>query len=162
MFGALAVGFAVGIILGVLLGLFVVRSSAPRRRRTAAGHTGKAAKDDVKMVLLVRNDLGMQKGKIAAQCGHAVLGAYHAAVRQSSPCLEIWEASGGKKIALKVSSEEELCDFGSRATAHDVVHYIVRDAGHTQVAPHTRTVCALGPAPTEVLDALGCKDLKLL
>jgi hypothetical protein len=31
--------------------------------------------DDLKLVLLVRNDLGMSPGKIAAQCCHAALGA---------------------------------------------------------------------------------------
>ena len=38
---------------------------------------GKYPIDDVKMVLAVRTDLGMTKGKIGAQCGHATLGAYH-------------------------------------------------------------------------------------
>lgn len=32
--------------------------------------------DDFKMVLVVRNDLKMGKGKIAAQCSHATLGLY--------------------------------------------------------------------------------------
>ena len=31
---------------------------------------------EVKMVLVVREDLKMGKGKIGAQCGHATLGAY--------------------------------------------------------------------------------------
>ena len=31
------------------------------------------------MALVVRTDLGMTKGKIAAQCGHAVLGAFKSA-----------------------------------------------------------------------------------
>jgi len=31
---------------------------------------------DIKMVLVVRNDLGMGKGKIGAQSGHATLGVY--------------------------------------------------------------------------------------
>ena len=33
-------------------------------------------KSQIKMVMCVRNDLGMTKGKIGAQCGHATLGAY--------------------------------------------------------------------------------------
>ena len=41
---------------------------------------------DIKQVIAVRTDLGMGKGKIAAQVGHAcVLGAEH--VRKSHPCL---------------------------------------------------------------------------
>jgi len=31
---------------------------------------------DVKMVLVVRDDLKMGKGKIGAQCGHATLGVF--------------------------------------------------------------------------------------
>lgn len=31
---------------------------------------------DVKMVLVVREDLKMGKGKIGAQCGHATIGAF--------------------------------------------------------------------------------------
>jgi hypothetical protein len=38
--------------------------------------------DDLKLVLLVRNDLGMSPGKIAAQCCHAALGAQ----RVNAPC----------------------------------------------------------------------------
>jgi hypothetical protein len=36
-----------------------------------------------KMVLCVRTDLKMGKGKIAAQCGHAVLGSYKQALRKT-------------------------------------------------------------------------------
>lgn len=32
--------------------------------------------EDIKMVLVVRNDLQMGKGKIGAQCGHATLGSH--------------------------------------------------------------------------------------
>ena len=40
-------------------------------------HSYKAATTgEMKMVLVVRSDLKMGKGKIGAQCGHAVLGAY--------------------------------------------------------------------------------------
>ena len=32
--------------------------------------------DDLKMMMAVRTDLGMTKGKIGAQCGHATLGSF--------------------------------------------------------------------------------------
>ena len=35
-----------------------------------------------------------------------------------------------------------------------VVAYEVVDAGRTEVAPGTRTVLALGPAPVEVMDVI--------
>ena len=44
--------------------------------------------DNVQMVLVVRTDLGMGKGKIGAQCGHAALGVYQEAKKRQS---DIWE-----------------------------------------------------------------------
>ena len=70
--------------------------------------------EDIKMVLVVREDLKMGKGKIGAQCGHATLGAYkttHAKSKQSDywkNVLEKWSWDGQKKICLKVMSEKDL------------------------------------------------------
>jgi len=62
---------------------------------------------NVKQVIVVRNDLGMGKGKIAAQVGHAcVLGAEH--VRKSNPdWFEEWWG-GQEKVVVKVDSLKEL------------------------------------------------------
>ena len=57
---------------------------------------------EFKMVLLVRMDFGMGKGKIAAQCGHAVLGAYKRASFRQDPFLEAWEWTGSKKVAVNL------------------------------------------------------------
>lgn len=163
---ALSAAFFAGVALVSLAVWILWRKSLsirPSNGRTSITDSNAPLQgESVKMVLVVRNDLGMQKGKIAAQCGHAVLGAYKAAVRQCTPYLAVWEDSGQKKITLKVQSEEQLMEFGSRALKQGIPHYLVRDAGHTQVAPHTLTVCALGPAPDDVLDELGCSGLKLL
>ena len=61
----------------------------------------------IKQVIVVRNDLDMGKGKIAAQVGHAcVLGAEH--VRKSNPEWFSKWWSGQEKVVLKVSSLKEL------------------------------------------------------
>lgn len=46
------------------------------------------------MVLVVRSDLKMGKGKIGAQCGHAVLGAYKKMVA-SAAGVSLHAAYGG-------------------------------------------------------------------
>lgn len=38
----------------------------------------------------VRNDLKMQKGKVAAQCGHAAVAAYAKALREKPKTLKNW------------------------------------------------------------------------
>ncbi|OQR85960.1 peptidyl-tRNA hydrolase [Achlya hypogyna] len=107
-----------------------------------------------KMVLVVRNDLKMGKGKIAAQCGHATLGAYKRAVKRTPQALECWEALGQAKVALKVETEEEMLELAAKAKEIGLVHYVVVDAGRTQIAPDTKTVLAVGPAPNGDVDKL--------
>ena len=53
-----------------------------------------------KMVLIVRTDLGMTKGKAAAQCAHAALGCYKKAVKSNAAALEAWEKTGQAKVFL--------------------------------------------------------------
>lgn len=68
--------------------------------------------DLYKMVLVVRTDLDMGKGKMCAQCGHATLSAYKAAVSSASAkkrgMLQAWEENGQAKVVVKVKSEAEL------------------------------------------------------
>jgi len=114
----------------------------------------------IKQVIVVRTDLDMGKGKIAAQVGHAcVLGAEH--VRKSNPewFSQWWE--GQEKIVLKVSSLKELEQIKQDAIELDLPWSEVTDAGHTQISPGTTTCISLGPAPEEKIDKI-TGDLKLL
>eukprot|EP01112_Ceratiomyxa_fruticulosa_P005628 TRINITY_DN1636_c0_g1_i1.p1 TRINITY_DN1636_c0_g1~~TRINITY_DN1636_c0_g1_i1.p1 ORF type:complete len:168 (+),score=22.64 TRINITY_DN1636_c0_g1_i1:322-825(+) len=105
-------------------------------------------RDEYKMVLVVRNDLKMEKGKIAAQCSHATLGAYKRAMkRKLLTDLDRWENhSGQAKVVLKCESEEELLSLREKVIAEKINEYLVCDAGRTQVEPNTLTVLAIGPA----------------
>jgi len=114
----------------------------------------------MKQVIIVRTDLDMGKGKIAAQVGHAcVLGAEH--VRKSHPewFSEWWD--GQAKIVLKVSGLKELQDIKRAAIELNLPWSEVTDAGHTQIAPGTTTCISIGPAPENRVDKV-TKDLKLL
>lgn len=44
----------------------------------------------------IRNDLKMQKGKVAAQCGHAAVTAYAKALKQQPELLKHWMRYGGR------------------------------------------------------------------
>ena len=105
----------------------------------------------IKQVIVVRTDLDMGKGKIAAQVGHAcVLGAEH--VRKSNPeCFSVWW-TGLEKIVLKVANLKELEQVKQDAIEFDVPWSEVTDAGHTQIAPGTITCISIGPAPEDKFD----------
>lgn len=103
--------------------------------------------DDFKMVLVVRNDLKMGKGKIAAQCSHATLGLYKKLLDRAPKSLSRWEMCGQVKVVLKIESEEDLLVLQERAKSLKLPTHITIDAGRTQIAPNSRTVMAiLGPA----------------
>ena len=115
----------------------------------------------IKQVIVVRKDLGMGTGKIAAQVGHAcVLGAEH--VRKSNrEWFDEWELYGQEKVVLKVASLSELNNVKKQAISLGLPWSEVTDAGHTQIEPGTVTCISLGPAPEETIDKI-TKDLKLL
>lgn len=102
-----------------------------------------------KLVLVVRKDLSMGVGKIAAQCSHASVMAYQ---KSSKITLLKWALSGQKKVVLGCPSEKALLDIKDSAKKNGLLTNIVRDAGHTQVEPNTSTVVAIGPAREDLVD----------
>uniref|UniRef100_A0A7S2DCF3 peptidyl-tRNA hydrolase n=2 Tax=Octactis speculum TaxID=3111310 RepID=A0A7S2DCF3_9STRA len=121
-----------------------------------------------KMVLCVNQELyessgkatKMKPGKTAAQCCHAVLGGYKRALKRSPRAVAGWEKTGVMKVTLKVPTEERLMKIREGAASAGIAHYLVEDAGRTQIAPGSKTVLCLGPAPLDVLDLL-TGELKL-
>jgi peptidyl-tRNA hydrolase, PTH2 family len=104
----------------------------------------------VKLALVVRTDLGMSKGKIAAQTAHAavaaVLGNYGSAV------FARWLHEGQPKIVLRVTGEDQLRDVCDAAGSAGLPVEVVLDAGRTQVAAGTATCCAIGPGVADDID----------
>ena len=114
-----------------------------------------------KMVLCVNQSLKMEKGKIAAQCGHATLACYRKSMKQCPDAVAWWERMGQAKIALKIPTDSDMDDLQAKARALGLVTYIVEDAGRTQIAAGSRTVLGIGPAPVSVIDSIA-SHLKLL
>lgn len=113
------------------------------------------------MVFLVRMDLEMGKGKMAAQCAHAAVGAYEDAVKKKDIHLKAWRRAGQGKIALKVPDETTLTSLTEIARNAGINTYVVRDAGRTQIAAGSVTVAAIGPAEVTAIDKI-TGHLKLL
>lgn len=128
-------------------------SSKKSKKSKPLGNKYEAG-EEMKMVLLVRSDLNMGKGKAAAQACHAVLAAYKDAQRRDPAALDAWEAIGQTKVTLRVESEEELLSLVKKARECGIISQYIRDAGRTQVAPNTATVAAVGPAPRNVVDLI--------
>lgn len=108
--------------------------------------------DDYKMVILIRTDLNMTKGKIASQCCHACLAAYKDAMKNCPHIVKSWEGIGQPKITLKVESENELLNLVKKAKEMGLCARCIVDDGRTQVAHGTKTVAAIGPGKAKLID----------
>lgn len=115
----------------------------------------------VKLVVAVRTDLDMGRGKMAAQVGHASVEAALSSKAKRPRDFDGWMASGQQKVVVKVGSMKELTDLLAIASSKGIAMHPIRDAGHTQVEPGTMTCCAFGPAEEGALDAV-TGHLKLL
>ena len=115
----------------------------------------------MKQAIVVRNDLKMGKGKVAAQVAHASLASAEAAQGKRPDWYGAWKVEGQAKIVLKVGSEEELEDLLREAKRSGLPASLVRDRGLTQIEPGTVTCLGIGPGPDAEIDKITGK-LKLL
>ena len=117
--------------------------------------------DEIKQVIVVRADLQMGKGKLAAQASHASLDAYRKAERENNEETKEWLQSGMPKVTVKVQSEKELKEVFQKAKDAGIPASLIIDAGRTQLEPGTYTCAGLGPAKSGKLDKI-TGALKLL
>ena len=115
----------------------------------------------MKQAIVVRSDLGMGKGKLAAQAAHASLSAAEMTFNSRPSWYEDWKSEGQKKVVLKVGSESELDELYSMARHAKLPAALVVDRGLTQVEPGTVTCLGIGPGPDGEVDGITGK-LKLL
>ncbi|RLE83167.1 MAG: peptidyl-tRNA hydrolase [Thermoprotei archaeon] len=115
----------------------------------------------MKQVIVVRTDIKMSRGKIAAQVAHAAVIASEKARADHSEWWREWFYGFQKKIVLEVRSENELLEIYRKAKESGLPVALVRDKGLTEIPPNTLTAVAIGPAPSEKIDKI-TGSLKLL
>jgi PTH2 family peptidyl-tRNA hydrolase len=118
---------------------------------------------EYKEVLVVRNDLGMSCGKIAAQVAHAAVSLLELTKnkRKYKKWLNNWMKEGQKKVVVKAASKEELLDLYEKAKKLDLPAVLIQDRGLTEIPPGTFTTLGIGPAPESEVDKV-TKNLPLL
>jgi PTH2 family peptidyl-tRNA hydrolase len=107
-----------------------------------------------KQVVVMRNDLKMSRGKIAAQAGHAAVSAAEEARKKCNDWWKAWIAEGQCKIAVKAESEQELLELERKAKKSKLPTTLIIDRGLTELPPDTITCLGIGPAPSAQVDAI--------
>jgi peptidyl-tRNA hydrolase, PTH2 family len=111
-----------------------------------------------KQAIIVRKDLKMSQGKIAAQSSHS---STEATLKSDPEKVKAWRNEGMKKVILKVNSREELLLIKKEADKQKLTTALIKDAGKTEIKPGTITALGIGPEKEEVIDKVTGK-LKLL
>jgi peptidyl-tRNA hydrolase, PTH2 family len=113
-------------------------------------------------VIVVRSDLKMGKGKVAAQVAHAALDAAEVARRKHPGWYESWREQGQAKVVLKTDGgEAALEELQKQARTMGLPVSLIQDRGLTQLDPGTTTCLGVGPGPSDEIDKVTGK-LKLL
>jgi len=110
--------------------------------------------EEIKQVIVMRSDLGMGKGKIAAQASHASIEAFLGARRQNEKEAQKWKKEGMPKSVLKVENEKELVRIFQAAKDANLPCALIQDAGKTQIEPGSRTCVGIGPARAGEIDRI--------
>lgn len=116
---------------------------------------------DNKMVIVVRWDLKLSAGKMAAQVAHAAVNCAFAAKRRTPDYFDKWYAEGQRKVVVKVPNLQELYMVKSRAEDMGLVTSLITDAGMTEIPPNTVTCLGIGPGPEATVDRV-TGELKLV
>lgn len=128
-----------------------------------------------KQMIVVRRDLKMRKGKIAAQAGHACVTAVLAALAREGRLGQVreverqialavppgdaptplseWFARGTAKVCVYVDSEQELLEIDKQAKAAGICSALICDNGLTEFhGQPTYTCLAFEPCLPEKTD----------
>ena len=122
--------------------------------------------NDLKLYAIIRGDLNMPPGKLAAQAGHAFTNAYLQAYNTNPEIAEQYECVGriGTKSVLKAKSLIQIQKAKFEAELAGIPHSLITDSGHI-LPPHfdgNPIITALGIGPTNLEQARFLRKFNLM
>jgi peptidyl-tRNA hydrolase, PTH2 family len=118
-------------------------------------------REEYKQVIVVRKDLGMGTGKLAAQVAHAAVMAVEITKMRNINWFNSWFNAGQAKVVVKVQTLQELHELRKHAESLHLTVAEVQDRGLTQIPAGTITCIGIGPGPSGLIDKV-TDHLKLL
>ncbi len=109
---------------------------------------------EYKMVMVIRTDLKMSKGKMIVQACHAAVESSEVAKRENREVWKKWRNGSSKKVALRVESLEELLELYNNTLQLKISCALIKDAGLTELSPGTTTALGIGPDKSEIIDKI--------
>ncbi|MDP8012388.1 MAG: peptidyl-tRNA hydrolase Pth2 [Thermoplasmata archaeon] len=109
---------------------------------------------EYKLVIVVREDLDISRGKLAVQVAHASVECAMKTYLNKREIFENWYKEGQKKVVLKVKNLNDLFLLREKAYGFGIYACLIQDAGLTEVPPGTITVLGIGPEKENLIDKI--------
>ncbi|XP_076899155.1 uncharacterized protein LOC143552940, partial [Bidens hawaiensis] len=151
-------GLVIGFIFGILFDLTKPFTTTLLSNSNSNSNSTNPQDQNLKMVLVVRQDLKMGQGKVASQCAHAATGLYSKLMQSHQNLLRRWERCGQAKIVVTCKNQQEMNKLLEEAERIGLPTYVVADAGRTQVSAGSKTVLAIGPGYKSIVDSVTGKQ----
>ena len=121
-----------------------------------------------KQVIVVRKDLNMRKGKLAAQVAHASLKVildrleiehdfgdyYEGVIKFTDKNFKEWLMDKFTKIVVSCDDEKTLFEIEKKCFKNNIPSALIKDAGLTEFKEPTFTCIAVGPADPDEIDKI--------
>lgn len=114
----------------------------------------KKGEMEYKLVVVIRDDLKMTPGKLAAQVAHAAVTCALEAKAKKAKWFSEWYREGQRKVVLRADDVEELRSLKELAARAGLPVALIADAGLTELPPNTTTCLGIGPAPENMIDPI--------
>lgn len=109
---------------------------------------------EFKLVVVVRQDLDISAGKMAAQVAHAAVACALKAKASEKRLFSKWMDEGQRKVVLKVDDLAALERIEGKARGAGLITAKITDAGLTEVPPGTVTCLGIGPSKENEVDKI--------
>ena len=111
----------------------------------------------MKQIIVIRQDIMMSPGKMAAQSCHASVSAL---LKSKKKNVDTWLRQGQKKIILQAAMED-IIEMKKKCDKSSIVSCLISDAGMTELEPGTVTALGIGPDEEKKIDKI-TGSLKLM
>jgi PTH2 family peptidyl-tRNA hydrolase len=109
---------------------------------------------EYKLVIVVRDDLRISSGKMAAQVAHAAVSCALSAKAKKTAWFSAWYREGQRKVVVRAKDLEHLKFLAEKAAKAGLPISMITDAGLTELPPNTTTCLGIGPAPQDKVDPI--------
>jgi PTH2 family peptidyl-tRNA hydrolase len=115
---------------------------------------------DYKMIIAIRKDLGLSKGRYAAYSARVAYEAFLHTKRYQINWVNNWLGEGQKKVVVKLNNDNHLKELAQKTRQNNIPSFVLK-SGLENKNQEKSIAIGIGPGPSKKISQFTA-DLKLL